>query len=75
MVDARNGASVNRDLAEDHLPVSADVVSVEAILIETDEADADAAGIRGIGELRHHRGQRHGRALPHLPIRSGDRPG
>ncbi|WP_237476735.1 xanthine dehydrogenase family protein molybdopterin-binding subunit [Lichenibacterium dinghuense] len=83
VADARTGAYVNRDLAEYHVPVSADVVEVEAILVEDDDPAANEAGVKGIGELGiigvnaavanavfNATGDRH----RDLPIRLGDRP-
>ncbi len=84
LVDRRTGAYVNRDLSEYHLPVSADVPSVEAILVETDDAEADATGIMGIGELgiigvnaaiANAVFNATGERFRTLPIRLGDRPG
>jgi len=46
------------NLAEYHVPVNADVPSVEAILVEEDDPHVNALGIKGVGEIRHHR---HGR--------------
>ncbi len=82
-VDARTGAYVNRDLAEYHVPVSADVAAVEAILVDDDDPDANEAGVKGIGELgiigvnaavANAVFNATGERFRSLPIRLGDRP-
>ena len=82
VIDPRTGGYVNRDLAEYHLPVSADVVAVEAILVADD--DPDATGIMGVGELgiigvnaavANAVFNATGERFRNLPIRLGDLPG
>ncbi|MBI1361147.1 MAG: molybdopterin-dependent oxidoreductase [Alphaproteobacteria bacterium] len=51
VVDKRTGAFVTRDLAEYHVPVSADVPAVEAYFIEDPDRHANPLGVKGIGEL------------------------
>ena len=49
--DARTGRAVTRDLADYHVPVHADIPSIDVIMIdETDHAVNDV-GAKGIGEL------------------------
>ena len=49
--DARNGRAVTRDLADYHVPVHADIPSIDVIMVdETDHAVNDV-GAKGIGEL------------------------
>lgn len=49
--DPRDGHIVNRDLAEYHLPVNADVPQLEVELIEERDAWANPLQAKGIGEL------------------------
>ncbi len=51
IVDVRSGRIVNRDLAEYHIPVNADVPSVEALLIEENDPHVNPLGIKGVGEI------------------------
>jgi xanthine dehydrogenase YagR molybdenum-binding subunit len=51
VIDARSGRVMNADLAEYHIPVNADVPSVEALLIEEHDPHVNALGIKGVGEL------------------------
>ena len=39
------------DLGEYHVPVNADVPSLEAILVQEDDAFVNALGIKGVGEI------------------------
>ena len=50
-MDARSGRITNANLAEYHLPVNADVPSLEAILIEEHDPHVNALGIKGVGEI------------------------
>ena len=50
-VDARSGRVMNADLAEYHIPVNADVPSMEALLIHEDDPHVNALGIKGVGEI------------------------
>ena len=50
-MDARSGRITNANLAEYHVPVNADVPSVEAILIEEHDPHVNALGIKGVGEI------------------------
>jgi xanthine dehydrogenase YagR molybdenum-binding subunit len=51
VVDKRSGRVMNANLAEYHLPVNADVPSVEAILVEERDEHVNALGIKGVGEI------------------------
>lgn len=51
MVDGRYGGFVNRDLAEYHLPVHADVPHIEVHLVGAPDPKANPLGSKGIGEL------------------------
>ena len=39
------------DLAEYHVPVNADALSVEAILVHEDDPHINALGVKGVGEI------------------------
>ncbi|MGN6374145.1 MAG: xanthine dehydrogenase family protein molybdopterin-binding subunit [Sphingomonas sp.] len=49
--DTRNGKVVNRDLAEYHVPVNADVPQIEVVLLEERDVHANPLQSKGIGEL------------------------
>jgi xanthine dehydrogenase YagR molybdenum-binding subunit len=51
VMDARSGRPMNANFAEYHVPVNADVPSLEAILIEEDDPHVNALGIKGVGEI------------------------
>ena len=51
IVDARTGRVMNADLAQYHVPVNADVPSLEALLIEEHDPHVNALGIKGVGEI------------------------
>jgi xanthine dehydrogenase YagR molybdenum-binding subunit len=51
VVDKRSGRVMNANLAEYHVPVNADVPSVEAILVEERDEHVNALGIKGVGEI------------------------
>jgi xanthine dehydrogenase YagR molybdenum-binding subunit len=51
VTDKRTGRIMNADLAGYHVPVNADVPSVEAILIPEDDAHVNPLGIKGVGEI------------------------
>jgi len=42
---------MNANLAEYHVPVNADVPSLEAILVEETDPYVNALGIKGVGEI------------------------
>jgi xanthine dehydrogenase YagR molybdenum-binding subunit len=51
IVDPRSGRIMNADLAEYHIPVNADVPSLEALLIEEHDPHVNPLGIKGVGEI------------------------
>lgn len=51
VLDPRTGRVMNADLAEYHVPVNADVPSLEAILVEEEDPHVNALGIKGVGEI------------------------
>ncbi len=50
-MDRRSGRAMNANLGEYHVPVNADVPSIEAILVEERDAHVNALGIKGVGEI------------------------
>jgi xanthine dehydrogenase YagR molybdenum-binding subunit len=51
VVDKRSGRVMNPNLGEYHVPVNADVPSIEAILVEERDVHVNALGIKGVGEI------------------------
>ena len=51
ITDRRTGRIMNADLAEYHVPVNADVPSLEAILIPETDPYVNPLGIKGVGEI------------------------
>ncbi len=51
VIDQRSGRPMNPNLAEYHVPVNADVPSLEAILVEERDPHVNALGIKGVGEI------------------------
>ena len=51
VMDRRSGRLMNPNLGEYHVPVNADVPSLEAILVEEDDPYVNALGIKGVGEI------------------------
>ena len=51
LMDKRSGRVMNSNLADYHVPVNADVPSVEAILVEEHDVHVNALGIKGVGEI------------------------
>jgi xanthine dehydrogenase YagR molybdenum-binding subunit len=51
VMDQRSGRTMNPNLAEYHIPVNADVPSLEAILVEEHDPHVNALGIKGVGEV------------------------
>jgi xanthine dehydrogenase YagR molybdenum-binding subunit len=49
--DPRTGRSMNADLAGYHIPVNADVPSVEALLVHEDDPYVNQLGVKGVGEI------------------------
>ncbi|MDB5392821.1 MAG: aldehyde oxidase and xanthine dehydrogenase molybdopterin binding protein [Rhodospirillales bacterium] len=51
VMDPRSGRPMNPNLGEYHVPVNADVPSLEAILVEEHDSYVNALGIKGVGEI------------------------
>ncbi|MDT7950929.1 MAG: xanthine dehydrogenase family protein molybdopterin-binding subunit [Acetobacteraceae bacterium] len=51
VVDHRSGRILNANLGEYHVPVNADVPSLEAILVDERDEHVNALGIKGVGEI------------------------
>ena len=51
IMDPRSGRTMNANLAEYHIPVNADVPSIEAITVEEHDTHVNALGIKGVGEI------------------------
>jgi xanthine dehydrogenase YagR molybdenum-binding subunit len=51
VMDSRSGRPMNPNLAEYHIPVNADVPSLEAILVEEHDPHVNVLGIKGVGEI------------------------
>jgi xanthine dehydrogenase YagR molybdenum-binding subunit len=51
VMDPRSGRTLNANLAEYHIPVNADVPSLEALLIDEHDPHVNALGIKGVGEI------------------------
>src|SRR5438128_3587968 len=51
IMDLHSGRPMNANMAEYHVPVNADVPSLEAILVEEDDRHVNALGIKGVGEI------------------------
>jgi xanthine dehydrogenase YagR molybdenum-binding subunit len=51
VMDRRTGRPMNANLAEYHVPVNADVPSIEAILVAERDVHVNALGIKGVGEI------------------------
>ena len=51
VMDKRSGRPMNPNLGEYHVPVNADVPSIEAIIVEERDVHVNALGIKGVGEI------------------------
>jgi xanthine dehydrogenase YagR molybdenum-binding subunit len=51
VMDPRNGAFVNRDLAEYHVPVNRDIPALDIVMLEEPDEKASPLGSKGVGEL------------------------
>jgi xanthine dehydrogenase YagR molybdenum-binding subunit len=51
IVDHRSGRIMNANLAEYHVPVNADIPSMEALMIEEHDPHVNPLGIKGVGEI------------------------
>ena len=49
--DPRSGRPMNPNFGEYHVPVNADVPSIEAILVEEHDPHVNVLGIKGVGEI------------------------
>ena len=50
-MDRRSGRTLNANLADYHIPVNADVPSLEALMIDERDPHVNALGIKGVGEI------------------------
>ena len=51
MADRHLGRFMNHNLAEYHLPVNADVHAIEVIFVDEPDAEVNALGVKGVGEI------------------------
>ena len=51
VLDPRSGRIMNANLTDYHVPVNADVPSLEAILVQEYDPYVNALGIKGVGEI------------------------
>ncbi len=51
VMDRRSGRILNADLGEYHVPVNADVPSLEALMVDEHDPHVNALGIKGVGEI------------------------
>lgn len=51
IVDQRSGRIMNANLAEYHVPVNADIPSMEALMVEEHDPHVNPLGIKGVGEI------------------------
>jgi xanthine dehydrogenase YagR molybdenum-binding subunit len=51
IIDRRSGRILNANLMEYHIPVNADVPSLEALMIDEHDPHVNALGIKGVGEI------------------------
>ena len=51
VMDPHSGRTMNANFAEYHVPVNADVPSIEAILVEEYDPHVNPLGIKGVGEI------------------------
>src|SRR5882757_2170055 len=51
VTDHRSGRILNANLAEYHVPVNADVPSLDVITVDGDDPHVNALGIKGVGEI------------------------
>jgi xanthine dehydrogenase YagR molybdenum-binding subunit len=75
IMDRQLGRPMNANLAEYHIPVNADVPSLEAILVEEHDPHVNALGIKGVGEIGitgHGGGRRQCRLARHRHSRAPD---
>jgi xanthine dehydrogenase YagR molybdenum-binding subunit len=51
VMDRHSGRILNANLSEYHIPVNADVPSLEALMIDEHDPHVNALGIKGVGEI------------------------
>ncbi|TGR23038.1 MULTISPECIES: xanthine dehydrogenase family protein molybdopterin-binding subunit [unclassified Mesorhizobium] len=51
LLDHRSGRILNTDLASYHVPVNADVMSLETLIVEETDPHVNPLGVKGVGEL------------------------
>jgi xanthine dehydrogenase YagR molybdenum-binding subunit len=51
ILDQRNGRIVNANLAEYHVPVNADIQTIDVTFVDDPDLAFNPLGIRGIGEI------------------------
>jgi xanthine dehydrogenase YagR molybdenum-binding subunit len=51
VMDHRSGRTMNANLAEYHVPVNADVMGLDAIMVEEHDSHVNTLGIKGVGEI------------------------
>ena len=51
LFDKRSGRPMNPNFAEYHVPVNADIASIESILVEEHDPHVNPLGIKGVGEI------------------------
>ena len=51
VVERRSGRVINANLAEYHMPVNADVPSMDVLTVEEHDPHVNALGIKGVGEI------------------------
>ena len=51
VMDRRSGRTMNANLADYHVPVNADVPSMQALMVEEHDPHVNALGIKGVGEI------------------------
>jgi len=50
-IDRHSGRYVNADLAEYHVPVNADIGSIDVTFVPEDDAHVNPIGVKGVGEI------------------------
>jgi xanthine dehydrogenase YagR molybdenum-binding subunit len=51
LVDRRTGRYMNADLAEYHVPVNADVGSIDVTFVDEVDPHVNPIGVKGVGEI------------------------
>jgi xanthine dehydrogenase YagR molybdenum-binding subunit len=51
LIDSRTGRYLNADLAEYHVPVNADIGSLDVSFVDEDDPHVNPIGVKGIGEV------------------------